>query len=119
MGQISYDIYYYIEGNNVYEYKLKYTNNGNKELVSETIIDTLPENENFVSLEGRIIKTNTSFYKIGIKNQEECNKYEDITPIYGLVKLENISSEYDKISYFNGNYIIYKDDPKNLYIYRQ
>lgn len=116
-GSTDYDIYYYIEENNIYEYKLDVTTDKHK-FVSDTIIDTIPENENFVSLEGRIIKTDRSYYELGIKNQEECNKYEDVEPVFGLVKIEDISNEYNKISYFNGNYIIYKDDSKNLYIYR-
>ena len=43
----------------------------------------------------------------------------DTEPVLGLVKLEDVSSEYDKISYFNGNYIIYNDDMSNLYIYAE
>ena len=120
-GATSYDIYYYVDGNNIYEYKLKINYHGGSKytLVSDEIIDTIPENEKFISLDGRIIKTDKSYYKLGIKNQEECNKYEDVQPIFGLVKLEDISSEYNKISYFNGNYIIYKEDSNNLYIYRE
>ena len=56
---------------------------------------------------------------LGITNQEECSKYVDTEPVLGLVKLEDVSSEYDKISYFNGNYIIYNDDMSNLYIYAE
>ena len=65
------------------------------------------------------IKTDKSYYKLGIKNQEECNKYEDVEPVFGLVKLEQISNDYKLIKYFNGNYIIYNDDPNNLYIYSE
>ena len=123
-GATSYDIYYYIENNNIYEYKIKpyydpYSQSLKHEFISDGIIDTIQDGEEFVSLDGRIIKTNKAFYKLGIKNQEECNKYEDVEPIFGLVKLDKISEDYNKIKYFNGNYIIYNDDPENLYIYSQ
>lgn len=117
-GPENYRIYYYIDNNDIYEYKFK-INNGSFETISNEIIDTIPAEEKFISLEGRILKTDKSYYKLGVKNQEECNKYEDIEPVFGLVKLEQISNDYKLIKYFNGNYIIYNDDPNNLYIYSE
>ena len=118
-GPESYRIYYYIDNNDIYEYKFKINMNGSFETISNEIIDTIPAEEKFISLEGRILKTDKSYYKLGIKNQEECNKYEDVEPVFGLVKLEQISNDYKLIKYFNGNYIIYNDDPNNLYIYSE
>lgn len=117
-GSENYRIYYYIDNNDIYEYKFK-INNGSFETISNEIIDTIPAEEKFISLEGRILKTDKSYYKLGVKNQEECNKYEDVEPVFGLVKLEQISNDYKLIKYFNGNYIIYNDDPNNLYIYSE
>lgn len=118
-GATDYDIFYYIEDNKIYQSKYESLLSGSHEFVSEDIIDTIPEGESFVSLEGKIIKTDKSYYILGITNQEECSKYVDTEPVLGLVKLEDVSSEYDKISYFNGNYIIYNDDMSNLYIYAE
>jgi hypothetical protein len=118
-GATDYDIFYYIEDNKIYQSKYESLLSGSHEFVSEDIIDTIPEGESFVSLEGKIIKTDKNYYILGITNQEECSKYVDTEPVLGLVKLEDVSSEYDKISYFNGNYIIYNDDMSNLYIYAE
>lgn len=91
--------------------------NFNYKCISNTIIDTIPEGETFIELEGEIIKTDKAYYKIDIKNEEECKMYIDVKPVYGLIKIDDISSDYDNIKYFNGSYIIYKDDMENLYIY--
>lgn len=110
-------VYYYIEGNNLY--RALYSDKSFTELkfVSETIIDTIPEGEKFVSLDGKVIKTDKAFYKVGVKNRDEVNKYEDVEPIEGLEKIEDASDQYDYIAYFNWSFIIYKNDSHHIYEY--
>ncbi len=117
MGHIINYVYYYIEGNNLY--KALYSLDPYPELnfVSETIIDTIPDGETFISLDGKVIKTDKAFYKVGVKNHDEVDKYEDVEPIEGLEKIEDASEQYDDIAYFNWSFIIYKNDNEHIYQY--
>ena len=118
-GATSYYLYYYAESNDVYLYKAAPNNSESKLiLLSDSVLDSFPEGETCLAVEGKIFITDKAFYKIGVTNQDEVNKYEDVEPVYGLIRLDAISEEYSKIAYFNGEYIIYKDDPNHLYIYR-
>lgn len=118
-GAINYYLYYYAESNDVYLYKAeRATSSLELVFLTDSVLDSFPEGETCLAVEGKIFITDKAFYKIGIKNQEEVNKYEDVEPIYGLIRLDTISEDYSKIAYFNGEYIIYKDDPDHLYIYR-
>lgn len=118
-GATSYYLYYYAESNDVYLYKAAPNNSESKLiLLNDSVLDSFPEGETCLAVEGKIFITDKAFYKIGVTNQEEVNKYEDVEPIYGLIRLDTISEEYSKIAYFNGEYIIYKDDPDHLYLYR-
>ena len=85
---------------------------------NEDLFAEFPNNENFISLNGKVFKTNRNYYKVGITNEKECNEYEDVNCIEGIVKFNDLEDEYDNISYFNGNYIIFNGDP-TLYIYNQ
>lgn len=116
-GYITYHAYYYIEGNELYKAVYSYENYPHLTFVSETIIDTIPEGETFVSLDGKVIKTDKAFYKVGVKNRDEVDKYEDVEPIEGLEKIEDVSEQYDDIAYFNWSFIIYKDDNEHIYQY--
>lgn len=116
-GKIDYDKYYCIKDNQIYE--IIYTDSYKassiyQKKVSEEVIDTIPEGESFISLDGKIIKTNKAFYEIGVKNQKEVDQYVDVEPIIGLVKLE-ISELYEYIEYYNGTYLILKGDYEYLY----
>lgn len=84
---------------------------------NEELFAEFPNNENFISLNGRVFKTNKNYYRVDITNEKECNEYEDVNCIEGLVKFDDLENEYENISYFNGNYIIFNGDSK-LYIYR-
>lgn len=118
-GATSYYHYYYAESNDVYLYKAAPNNSESKLiLLSDSVLDSFPEGETCLAVEGKIFITDKAFYKIGVTNQDEVNKYEDVEPVYGLIRLDAISEEYSKIAYFNGEYIIYKDDPDHLYLYR-
>ena len=112
MGYNSYYNVYTVKNNKIY---LKEITTLGKN-INETIFSEFPNNETFISLEGRIFKTDKSFYRIGIINQKQCSEYEDVECTYGLLKIEDISADYNNIEYFNGNYIIYKNDRK-IYIY--
>ena len=114
---VNYYVYYYIEENSLY--KATYSDEYYPDLtfVSETIIDTIPEGETFISLDGKVIKTDKAFYKVGVKNRDEVDKYEDVEPIEGLEKIEDVSEQYDDIAYFNWSFIIYKDDNEHIYQY--
>ena len=118
-GPVNYSIYYYVKDNQVYYYKARYVDSLSPLIVeNDEVFATFPDGETCLAVEGKIFITDKAFYKIDVTNQDDLKKYEDAKPIYGLVKLESISNEYKKIAYFNGNYIIYKDDPNHLYIYR-
>ena len=112
MGADSYYKVYNVKENKIY---LKKISNLGK-YIDESIFAEFPTGENFVSLEGRIFKTDKGFYKVGITNQKKCSEYEDVECIEGLIKIEDISSHYNDIEYFNGNYIIFKNDT-NIYTY--
>lgn len=117
-GPVNYSIYYYVKDNQIYYYKARYVDSLSPLIVeNDEVFATFPDGETYLAVEGKIFITDKAFYKIDVTNQEDLKKYEDAKPIYGLVKLESISNEYKKIAYFNGNYIIYKDDPNHLYIY--
>lgn len=112
MGEDSYYNVYNVRDNKIYLKKI--SNLG--VYINESVFAEFPVDENFISLEGRIFKTNKAFYKVGITNQKNCSEYEDIECIEGLVKLEDVSNHYNDIEYFNGNYIIFKND-NNIYRY--
>lgn len=116
-GSITYYVYYYIEGNDLYKASYSYENFTKLKFVSEAIIDTIPDGETFISLDGKVIKTDKAFYKVGVKNRDEVDKYEDVKPIEGLEKIEDVSEHYDNIEYFNWSFIIYKNDDKHIYEY--
>ena len=119
----SYGDDYYIENNCLFIVYRNYLPDDSatdsfKETIVETLIDTIPNGETFISWDGKVIKTDKAFYKIGIKNRDEVEKYADVKPIEGLEKIENVSNQYDDIKYFNGNFIIYKNDSKHIYLHK-
>ena len=105
---------YYVENNSIY--KVVSQQKGSGTIYNTPVLIHEFSNEQIMSLEGKVFKTDKAYYKIGIINQEECNKYEDVKCEEGFLKIEDISNDYKNIEYFNGNYIIYKGDT-NLYIY--
>ena len=59
--------YYYVENKRLYKavFNIDTTQTLDvTELISETVIDTIPGGETFISLDGKIIKTDKAFYKI-------------------------------------------------------
>ena len=117
-GAINYYIYYYVKDNQLYEYKieLRYEEPGDI-VLHDMVIDAIPDGETVIGIEGMIFVTDKAFYKVGVVNQADVDKYEDVKPIYGLVRLEDVQQMRSEIAYFNGNYIIFKDDTEHLYIY--
>lgn len=109
-----FDRLFYLKDNKIYTYD--YQVGDTFKVLGEKEYSSLPDDELFVSIEGRIIKTSKAFYKIGIINQQQCSQYEDVDCVEGLLKLDEISNHYNDIDYFNGNYIIFKND-NNIYIY--
>lgn len=103
---------YEVKENKIYLKKI--SNFG--EYIDEIILAEFPSDEKFISLEGKIFKTDKGFYKIGVTNQKQCSEYMDVECIEGLIKIKDISSHYNDIEYFNGNYIIFKNDI-NIYLY--
>ena len=108
---------YYMDGNNLHKctYVIEYGPEYGWAFEGDTIIDTLPEGETFISMDGRAIKSDKAYYEIGTVNSEEVDKYEDVEPIEGLVELTKLTEQYDNIYYFNGTFLVYKNDNENLY----
>lgn len=78
-------------------------------------IGFLNSDEEYIGGFYRILKTTKNYYVYGEINEEECNKYVDIKCEYGLKRVEEISNQYDNILYYNGKFIIFKDDLNNIY----
>ena len=105
---------YYIENNGIYKRLLYWKDSGT--VYENPVLLYQFTDENVIGLEGKTFKTDKGFYKIGATNKEECEKYEDIERKEGIVKIEDISKHYEDIEYYNGNYIIFKND-NNIYRY--
>lgn len=90
-----------------------------------TIInDTFDENEEILSINNGIVKTNKKYYSLysQITNQEQCNKYADVSCIYeySFKEMHDLSYYYDEIvtvSRKAGRYIDVIDNEGNLYSY--
>ena len=63
-GYITYSVYYYVKGNDLY--KAVYSDEGfdGIKFVSETVVDSIPADETFISLDGKVIKTDISKTKV-------------------------------------------------------
>ncbi len=105
---------YYAENNDIYK-RLLYWKDSSTVYENPVLLHQFTD-ENVIGLEGKIFKTDKGFYKIGATNKEECEKYEDIECNEGIVKIEDVSKHYKDIEYFNGNYLIFKND-NNIYTY--
>lgn len=98
-----------VEGKNVYSFELPET------LENKTFIGTLNDDEEFVRGYHRAIKTTKRYYKYEIISTDECINYVDVECKYGIRPIEEINKDYDKIYYYDGYYLIYKDDLKHIY----
>lgn len=72
-------------------------------------------NEIFLGQYGYIFKTDKGYYKYGITNQEEVNKYADVERKYGIVRVDEISDIYDEILIYNGEFLVFKNDLEHIY----
>jgi len=102
-----------VKDNKIFSYD---TNSFNSDdIKSEKELYTFSSDESFVGIYGSYIKTNKAYYKYGIINKNECDKYVDIECEYGIVKDELVSNLYDEIYYINNHYFILKNDLNYIY----
>ncbi len=83
---------------------------------------TIPQGETVLSIigavsEGSILKTDKAYYKYGVSNAEEVEKYADVEEEYNWILHKELTAEYDNIKYLSRDYIIYKDEPDCFYSY--
>ena len=88
--------------------------NGIKKVISYSY--ELPEGEVFNGGYYEVMKTNKGYYYNGVINADECNKYADVECQYGVKPYDELNEEYDSIYFFNGKYIIFKDDLNHVYM---
>ncbi len=105
---------YYVDNNAIYKTFLYWQDN--KTIYQEPTIVHQFSDEYIISIEGKVFKTDKAYYKIGFINKEKCDEYEDVECVEGLLKIDDISNHYNDIEYFNGNYIIFKED-NSIYTY--
>ena len=102
-----------VKDNKVYGYD---TNSFNSDdIKTEKELYSFAADEYFIGIYGSYIKTNKAYYKYGIINKKDCDKYADIECVYGIVKDELVTNSYDKIFYLNNRYIIFKNDLNHIY----
>lgn len=105
-----FDVYGVIKNNVIYKLSGsmgKY--NGLEELYK------FEDGEEFLSMNGKYIKSNKAFYRYSIVNRKECNEYADVECKYGIVRDDELTKEYDKIQYINDTFLILKNDSNNIY----
>ena len=98
-----------VEGKNVYSFET--VNN-------RTLIGNLNDDEEFVRGYHGAIKTTKRYYKYELIHTNECDSYADIECKNGIRPIEEINKDYDKIYYYDGYFLIYKDDLKHVYYYK-
>ncbi len=101
-GVINGEILYYIKDNKIY----KKTLDQNNKIISDEFFAEFPNDEKFISLNGKAFKTDKSYYLINSVNFEECNKYKDVKCINGLLRINYLSDHYDDVTYYNDSFII-------------
>lgn len=108
---ISHDAYGYYAENSIYIMKYNYSNFNYEDPV---LIGSIPNDEEILNVNSNIncvyIKTNKNYYLIkGVK------KYQDKDLIYEVTKEEELSNNYENVSFCNEEFLIYRDDLKNFY----
>ena len=104
------DIYYY---NNGFYYTDKIIN---LSVGEDNQVIPIPENEKIIYANpyGRYIFTDKKAYITGIDKNDKCNEYEDIKCTYTLIETNNfndfLSDFKNNISYFNGEYLVTKNN---------
>ncbi|MBE5806552.1 MAG: hypothetical protein E7313_07620 [Clostridiales bacterium] len=107
--------YAVVEGKEVFELNNIYDNEYVPIGVNKVKIGQLNNTENYVGGYYQIIKTTENYYMYSIINKEQCDMYADVECEYGLKRIDDISDEYENILYYNGKYIIFKDDINHIY----
>jgi len=108
------NIMYSLVENNIYYNIILNSQNNSIELFDKFEFGT---DEIFIRSYSQALKTNKAYYKYGMINTNDYNKYADVTPIYGPVKISNISNLYSEILYFDGTILIFKDDINHIYLF--
>lgn len=107
--------FYYYYGSYINDKEIRYT------VVEEEYTIPLKEKVLFYSYDLKYIITNENVYEIGVDANDKCHIYEDVKCTYTLIKTNKLDDLLDNfknnISYFDGKYLITKDN--NIYrIYR-
>ncbi len=106
-------IYYVLKNDgNIYQYNIYMENN-------EWLLDTTELAYSYSEFGSKIIdfnyngsnsttyiKTETSYYRMMVTNQEKCSKYADVACDYKLKLDEGLKGTYDKILAYNGSTLI-------------
>ncbi len=80
------------------------------------LTDIFSDNEKIeIIYNNGIIKTNKKYYLYGITNYDKC-KEKTNTCEFGLIDLKVLNKNIDKISIFNGNYLV--DNENTLYTFK-
>lgn len=107
--------YAVVEGKEVFELINIYDNEYVPIGVNKVKIGELKNTEDYIGGYYQIIKTTENYYMYSIVNEERCNMYADVECEYGLKRIDDVSNEYKNILFFNGKYIIFKDDLVHVY----